>query len=87
MDDPVARAPQCPYPRGVYWLPYTDEQGHRLIVAIDRHGRRACPAIRVFSKDDPRAVAGMLRRRLDDIDPEPIANHPQDVCRSPPARR
>ena len=84
MDEFPAPSSQSRYPRGVYRIPYRDEYGYELIVAIDRRGRRIASPMRVFPREDRTAVVAMLRRMLDEADPDPI--QAPDQVRSPPAR-
>lgn len=57
-----------PVHRGVFSPPWTDERGHRLLVAVDSRGCQRFVA-RVFGTDEPAAVAGMLYQLLDQVDP------------------
>ena len=70
-------------PRGVYWLDgVRDEQGHEMLIAIDRTGRWIAPPTRVFRHDKRSSVIRMLRRRLDQVDPPA----PAGAARDPPHR-
>jgi hypothetical protein len=64
---PVAAPPA----RGVYWLPYRDEHGHEMLIAIDRRGRQVGPTVRAFPRDDRSGMVESMYRLLDLHDPEP----------------
>lgn len=55
-------------PRGVYRLPYLDESGAVLVVAVDSRHRRVAEAP-VPPDADERAVTAVLGRILDERDP------------------
>lgn len=54
--------------RGIWWLPYLDRSGARLLCAIDSHGRKVCE-LRVFKRDDVKSIELMALRLLDQHDP------------------
>lgn len=55
--------------RGVWAAPYLSASGHRLLVAVDRHGRHVMQA-QVFTSEGEVDVADMLWRILDERDPQ-----------------
>ena len=62
-------SPRCTAPRGVYRLPFLSDTGHRLIVAVTRHGHALGGPVRVFEGEDLDAAADRLRAVLDELDP------------------
>jgi hypothetical protein len=55
-------------PRGVHRAPYLDRDGHPILFAVDSRGRRIAE-ISIEPGEDPRAVAAVLYRLLDQEDP------------------
>ena len=60
--------PGKPLARGVYRLPWLDEDGRTMLIAIDSRGRCVGGPVRLFRGEDVRAAAASLRRVLDEID-------------------
>ncbi len=59
-------------PRGIWWPPYLDRSGARLVCAIDSRGRLVCQ-LRVFKRDNIKAVEIMAMRLLNQYDPPQTA--------------
>jgi len=55
--------------RGVYELPFCGTQGERLLVAVDRRGRRLFEASVFPGVKDPGIITDLLRAALDREDP------------------
>jgi len=57
-------------PRGIWWPPYLDRSGARLVCAIDSNGKKVCE-LRVFNRDAKQSVERMALSILNHYDPPP----------------